>query len=108
MALRVTRREVLFWIEEGWLEATVEMRGKARFHAITPDALSRLYRTHLQDLIRRGLPSRMLFEAFLQYCYVPKHTTGSQLLDVRRDKKERGAYAAQLEAINCEEEMDLS
>ena len=28
------------------------------------------------------------------YYFVPKHTIGSQLLDVRRDKREREAYEA--------------
>jgi hypothetical protein len=35
-----------------------------------------------------------LFEAFYNYCFVPKHTVGTQLLTVRRDKREREAYAA--------------
>jgi hypothetical protein len=35
-----------------------------------------------------------LFEAFYNYCFVPKHTIGSQLLTVRHDKREREAYAA--------------
>jgi len=33
------------------------------------------------------------FEAYLEFCYAPKHTTGEQTLDVRRDKKERAAFA---------------
>jgi hypothetical protein len=40
------------------------------------------------------LSNLSLFEAFYQYCYTPKHTVGEQLLDVRRDKRERAAYAA--------------
>jgi hypothetical protein len=35
-----------------------------------------------------------LFEAFYNYCFVPKHTLGTQLLTVRQDKREREAYAA--------------
>jgi hypothetical protein len=35
-----------------------------------------------------------LFEAFYNYCFVPKHTIGTQLLTVRRDKREREAYDA--------------
>lgn len=93
-ALKVGRREVLHWIEQGWLETTVERYGKRSFHAISPEALTRLYRNHLPQLLERGLPNRGLFEAYLQYCYVPKHTTGSQLLDVRRDKREREAFDA--------------
>lgn len=91
-ALKVGRREVLYWIEQGWLETSVEKHGNRTFHTASPDALARLYRNHLLQLIERGLPNRGLFEAYLQYCYVPKHTTGSQLLDVRRDKREREAF----------------
>ncbi len=91
-ALKVGRREVLHWIERGWLETSVEQRGIRSFHTISPEALARLYRNHLHQLIERGLPNRGLFEAYLQYCYVPKHTTGSQLLEVRRDKREREAF----------------
>ena len=29
----------------------------------------------------------------MKYCYSPKHTVGEQLLDVRRDKRERAAFA---------------
>jgi hypothetical protein len=96
-ALHVSRRQVLSWIEEGWLQATVEIRGNLRSLTITPEALTQLYRLHLPKLIQRGLPNRTLFEAYLEYCHVPKHTTGSQLLDVRRDKKEREAYELQYE-----------
>lgn len=93
-ALKLGRREVLHWIEEGWLETNVERHGNRSFHSISPEALARLYRNHLPKLIERGLPNRALFEAYLQYCYVPKHTTGSQLLEVRRDKRERESFGA--------------
>ena len=45
-----------------------------------------------------------MFEAFYQYCYTPKHTVGEQLLDVRRDKRERAAYAALQTSEGNEEE----
>jgi len=93
-ALKVNRREVLVWIEQGWLEARVEEHGKRRFYTISPETLGRLYRKHLSQLIERGLPNRNLFEAYLRYCYSPKHTTGSQLLEVRREKREREAFDA--------------
>ena len=95
--LHVGRREVLAWIDRGWLPTSVEIRGKVRYYAITPEGLHHLYRIHLSDLMRRGLPSRTLFEAYLQYCHAPKHTVGNQLLDVRGDKKEREAYSRQSE-----------
>jgi hypothetical protein len=44
--------------------------------------------------LKRGIPNQALFEAYVQYCFSPKHTVGEQLLDVRRDKRERAAYAA--------------
>jgi hypothetical protein len=56
--------------------------------------LTKLYKQHQPDLLRRGIRNQALFEAYLQYCFSPKHTIGEQLLDVRRDKRERAAFAA--------------
>jgi hypothetical protein len=58
--------------------------------------------------LKRGIPNLSLFEAYLQYCYSPKHTVGEQLLDVRRDKRERAAFAAdEKRRLNrCDEEED--
>jgi hypothetical protein len=56
--------------------------------------LTKLYKQHQQDLLKRGVRNQALFEAYLQYCFSPKHTIGEQLLDVRRDKRERAAFAA--------------
>lgn len=91
-ALHVGRKEVLFWIDQGWLVATVRTHGHRHSYTITPESLTLLYKRHLPDLLKRGLPNRMLFEAYLEYCHVPKHTTGEQLLNVRRDKRERDAF----------------
>ena len=93
-ALRIHKSEIHYWIDQGWLQATVEIHGHKRLYVITPEALSLLYRRHLAQLLARGAPNLSLFEAYLQYCYSPKHTVGSQILDVRRDKKERAAFAA--------------
>jgi hypothetical protein len=90
--LRVRKSEIVHWIEQGWLEASVGSRGKRHFYIITPEALTKLYKQHQQDLLKRGIQA--LFEAYLQYCFSPKHTIGEQLLDVRRDKRERAAFAA--------------
>ena len=43
--------------------------------------------------MKRGLRNMALFEAYFEYCFSPKHTVGEQLLDVRRDKRERAAFA---------------
>jgi hypothetical protein len=54
------------------------------------------------------IPNHSLFEAYVQYCFSPKHTTGEQLLEVRRDKREREAFAAlhNGEALSQENQED--
>lgn len=92
--LHVRKTEIQSWIEKGWLEATVRTHGKRTRHVITPEAFRALYTRHLSELIaQKRIPSVALFEAFYAYCFVPKHTIGSQLLTVRRDKREREAFA---------------
>ena len=63
---------------------------------------------HHGDVLKRGTPNQALFEAYVQYCFSPKHTVGEQLLDVRRDKRERAAYAAAVgdETSDDEEEEE--
>ena len=110
MVLHVRKAEVLLWIDQGWLEASTVDRGKRRSFIITPEALSHLYKNHQPDLLRRGIRNLSLFEAYLQYCFSPKHTVGEQLLDVRRDKRERAAFAAatSTEPDEMEDEDDQS
>jgi hypothetical protein len=91
-AVRVRRSQVLFWIEQGWLPATISKCGQRSRYTITPEALTHLYKTHLQDVLKHGVSNQSLFLAYVQYCYSPKHTVGEQLLNVRRDKRERAAY----------------
>jgi hypothetical protein len=92
--LHVRRKEIVSWIEQGWLQATITKKGSRNAYRITPEALGALYRHHLHDLLKCRIPNHSLFEAYLQYCFSPKHTTGEQLLEVRRDKREREAFAA--------------
>ena len=93
-ALRVRKAEVVFWIEQNWLQASVVHRGKRHSYTISPEALKDLYKHHHRDLMKRGLRNLALFEAYVEYCFAPKHTVGEQLLAVRRDKRERVAFAA--------------
>jgi len=93
-ALGVRKAEIVFWIDQGWLQASIACRGKRRSYTITPEALMSLYKQHHADVLKRGIPNQALFEAYVQYCFSPKHTVGEQLLDVRRDKRERAAFAA--------------
>ena len=92
-AVRVRPTEVIQWIEQGWLQATVTNHGRRKNYRITPEALAAFYKQHLHDLLKRRIPNHTLFEAYLQYCFSPKHTSGEQLLEVRRDKREREAFA---------------
>lgn len=93
--LHVRKAEIQSWIEKGWLEATVHTHGKRSSYVITPEAFRALYTRHLTELlVQKRIPSVALFEAFYNYCFVPKHTVGTQLLTVRRDKREREAYEA--------------
>lgn len=93
-AVHVRPKEVIHWIEQGWLNATVSEQDRRSNYRITPEALAAFYRHHLHDLLKRRIPNHTLFEAYLQYCFSPKHTAGEQLLEVRRDKREREAFAA--------------
>jgi hypothetical protein len=104
----VRRKEVVGWIEHGWLQATITKQGSRTMCRITPEALGALYKHHLQDLLKRRIPNHSLFEAYVQYCFSPKHTTGEQLLEVRRDKREREAFAAlhNREPFSQEDEED--
>jgi hypothetical protein len=99
-ALHVRKSEIVIWIDRGWLPATVVNRGKRHFYTITPEGLTHLYKHHQQDLLKRGMRNQSLFEAYVQYCHSPKHTVGEQLLDVRRDKRERAAFSAAKEQEN--------
>jgi len=107
-ALRIRKAEIHFWIKQGWLQAAVKTEGKRHSYSITPEALKHAYSHHLTDLLKRGIPNQSLFEAYVQYLHSPKHTVGEQLLDVRRDKRERAAFAAtqELGMPNEEEEED--
>jgi hypothetical protein len=104
--LHVRRSEIAGWIEQGWLQATVTKQGSRNSYRITPEALSALYKHHLQDLLKRRIPNHSLFEAYVQYCFSPKHTTGEQLLEVRRDKREREAFAALHDGEDFSEESE--
>jgi hypothetical protein len=92
--LHVRKAEVIFWIEQKWLEASVANKCKRRFYIITLEALKDLCKRHHRDLMKRGIRNQALFEAYVEYCFAPKHTLGEHLLTVRRDKRERAAFAA--------------
>jgi hypothetical protein len=92
-ALHVRKTEIVAWIDRGWLPATVKRKGDRNAYTITPEGLTHLYKHHHHDLLRGGRSNLLLFEAYVQYCHSPKHTTGEQLLEVRRDQRERAAFA---------------
>jgi hypothetical protein len=91
-AMHVRKAEILVWIEQGWLEAVREDESKSTSYKISPEALRRCLREHLSDLQKRKHMQCQYLAVFQQYCYVPKHTAGEQLLRVREAKREEAAY----------------
>ena len=61
IALRVRKAEVIFWIEQGWLPASIASRGKRRSYTITLEWLKSLYKQHHADVLKRGIPNQALF-----------------------------------------------
>jgi len=106
-ALHVSKPELLTWIDRGWLPASITESNGRKFYTITPENLQYLYKNHQQDLLRRGRSNLLLFEAYVQYCHSPKHTTGEHLLDVRRDKRERKAFEAVKKTDQMSEQDDF-
>ena len=91
-AIHVRKTEIVVWIEQGWLEAVREHDGNRSSYKISPEALQRCLREHLPELQKRNIRSANILAVFQQYCYVPKHTVGEQLLQVREAKREQAAY----------------
>jgi hypothetical protein len=71
---------------------TKEGQGRIVAYLISPEALQRCLREHLQDLQKRNISSSTILAVFNQFCYVPKHTVREQLLQVREAKREQAAY----------------
>ena len=105
-ALHVRKSEVLSWIQRGWLQASTQTQAKRRSYSITAESLAQMYKHYLPELLKRGIPNLILFEAYVQYVHSPKHTAGEQLLVVRRDKRERAAFAAAEEHQLLDESED--
>jgi hypothetical protein len=91
-AIRVRKTEIAVWIEQGWLEALRDDKTRPTSYKISPEALQRCLREHLSDLQKRNIRSANILAVFQQYCYVPKHIAGEQLLQVREAKREQTAY----------------
>jgi len=83
---------LLFGSIRGWLEATKEGQGRTVAYSISPEDLQHCLREHWQDLQKRNIRSSSILAVFHQFCYVPKHTVGEQLLQVREAKREQAAY----------------
>ncbi len=92
-AVHIRKAEIVFWIEQKWLDAPAVYEGKRCRYIITPEALRDFLRDHREDLMKRRIRNLPLFEAYADFCYAPKHTVGKQLLGVRSDKRERAAFA---------------
>jgi hypothetical protein len=90
--MHIRKQEIYYWIEQGWLEATRIEQNNSVSYKISPEALNKCLRTHLDKLQERNIRSAAILQVFREYCYVPKHTIGKQLLPVREAKREQEAY----------------
>lgn len=90
--MHVRSDEVKYWIAQGWLEATKVEQKRGVSYKITPEALQKCLRVHLDQLQKRHVRSSAIIRVFREYCYVPKHTDGEQLLKVREAKREQAAF----------------
>jgi hypothetical protein len=90
--MHVRKAEIVFWIDQGWLEVTKEGQGRTVAYLMSTEALQHCLCEHWQDLQKRNIRSSTIFAVFHQFCYVPKHTVGEQLLQVREAKREQAAY----------------
>jgi hypothetical protein len=95
--MHVRTDEVKYWIAQGWLEATRVELNKVVSYKITPEALKKCLRVHRDQLQKRYVRSSIIIRVFREYCYVPKHTDGEQLLKVREAKREQVAFDQFLE-----------
>jgi hypothetical protein len=87
--MHVRKAEIGYWIEQGWLEAVRKDQGRSTCYNISPEALQRCLREHLAELQKRNIRSSTILAVFNQFCYVPKHTVGEQLLQVREVNRSR-------------------
>ncbi len=92
--MKVRKTEILYWIEQGWLGATVAGKNCDGPVTISPEALQRCLRVHMASIQKRNVKSATILQVMSDYCYVPKHTVGEQLLQVREAKREHAAYEA--------------
>jgi hypothetical protein len=75
----------------GWRQCG-RIRGEALATTSHQKLLQHCLREHLQDLQKRNIRSSTILAVFNQFCYVPKHTVGEQLLQMREAKREQAAY----------------
>jgi hypothetical protein len=59
--MHVRKAEIVLWIDQGWLEVTKEGQGRIVAYLISPEALQRCLREHLQDLQNRNIRSSTHF-----------------------------------------------
>jgi len=97
----VRGEEIKYWIAQGVARSN---KKKGVAYKITPEVLQKCLRVHLDQLQKRHVRSAPIIRVFREYCYVPKHTDGEQLLKVREAKREQAAFDLSLEEQGQEPE----
>ncbi|HTF61376.1 MAG TPA: hypothetical protein VK638_01550 [Edaphobacter sp.] len=90
--MHVRKQEIYYWIEHGWLEATRIEQNNSVSYKISPEALYKMPTHASGQASKTKHSSAAILQVFREYCYVPKHTIGEQLLQVREAKREQEAY----------------
>ncbi len=86
--LNVRRSEINSWIDNGWLEISKTDAAKNQTR-VSPEALEKCLRVHRINLQKRNVRSATILRVFEEFCYVPKHAEGKQLLDMREGMRLR-------------------
>jgi hypothetical protein len=62
--MHVRKAEIVFWIDQGWLEVTKEGQGRTVAYLISPEALRHCLREYWQDLQKRNIRSSTILAVF--------------------------------------------
>lgn len=85
-ALGIERAEIIFWIEQGWLPASVRRHGGKPKYSISREALHNLHDRHLPELLKRKTINYPLFEAYLHYCCSPTRPAAGESQAISDDR----------------------
>jgi hypothetical protein len=99
VALHVRPEKIQDWITRGWLKAREVETGRGKRIVIEAEDFCEFCKKHTKDVVGNRLTEERL-DFVYHFVFPPSH---AELLPVRDSKKERDAYAEQIEAQNVGE-----